>query len=201
MEQQGAPRLSVEAITPGSIDEVRDLVRQATRDGSTLMPAGSGSWLEAGGWGGEADRVVSMSGFGGILHYEPADLTLTAGAGLPWSELETAVRANGQWLPVDPPGVRSGTVGGLVAAGGAGSLRGLYGAVRDVVLGVEAVTGGGHLLELGARVVKNVAGYDLVRLLTGSRGAWPSSPPSPFASSPSPSPMPRWCIGARTRRW
>ncbi len=156
---------------PGGPEELAELVGAARADGRRLAPAGAGTWLDGGGWGRPADAVVSMRRMDTTVHYEPADLTLTVGAGMEWSALSTALDAEGQWLPLDPPGVTSATVGGVVAAGMSGSLRTLYGAVRDNVLGIEGVTGEGRVLRFGGRVVKNVAGYDLVRLLTGSRGS------------------------------
>ncbi|MDH3224945.1 MAG: FAD-binding protein, partial [Gemmatimonadota bacterium] len=156
---------------PGSPEELAELVGGARSAGRRLVPAGAGTWLDGGGWGRPADAVVSMGRMNAMVHYEPADLTLTVGAGMAWSTLSETLDGEGQWLPLDPPGVSSATVGAVVAAGMSGSLRTLYGAVRDNVLGIEGVTGEGRILRFGGRVVKNVAGYDLVRLLTGSRGS------------------------------
>ena len=156
---------------PGNLDEVGALVRVANETGTRLLPAGRGTWLRAGGWTGEPGVIVSTERLNAVTHYEPADLTLTAGAGLAWEEMEVVLRANGQWLPVDAPGVAAGTLGGVVACGIPGPLRGRYGAARDHLLGLEVVTGAGRVLRLGGRVVKNVAGYDLVRLFAGSRGS------------------------------
>jgi len=103
--------------------------------------------------------------------YEPADLTFTAGAGTAWMALQDATRSNGQWLPLDPPGVEDGTLGAMVATGAAGPLRLAYGAPRDHVLGVTLVSGDGRILRWGGRVVKNVAGFDVTRLSVGSWGA------------------------------
>ena len=158
-------------VFPESVDEVREAVREANRAGVSVAPAGCGSWLRAGGWGHDADVAISTLRLNEVRHYEPAELTMTAGAGLRWDALASAAGANGQWLPVDSPGSREGTLGGLVAAGVSGPLRGPFGAVRDNVLGVEVVAGDGRVLRFGGRVVKNVAGYDVVRLLTGSRGS------------------------------
>ena len=158
-------------VFPGSVEEVRALVRVANETGTRLLPAGRGSWLRAGGWTGGGGVIVSTDRLGAVRHYEPADLTLTAGGGLGWRELDTLLRPNGQWLPVDPPGAGSGTLGGVVGSGVSGPLQARYGAARDNVLGMEVVTGDGRVLRFGGRVVKNVAGYDLVRLFTGSRGS------------------------------
>lgn len=164
---------AVEAVLfPTDTDEVRALVREANETGTDLLPAGNGSWLDAGGWTGvRGGVVVSTARLDTLFHYEPADLTLTAGAGLGWRKLAAVLEPNGQWLPWDAPGVAAGTLGGVVACGGSGPLSVRYGAIRDNVLGLEVVTGNGRLLRIGGRVVKNVAGYDLVRLFTGSRGS------------------------------
>ena len=158
-------------LLPASAEEVLAVVRVANETGTPLLPAGNGSWPGGGGWTGGGGMVVSTARLDSIAHYEPADLTLTAGAGLGWWKLAAAVEPNGQWLPVDAPGVGAGTLGGAVACGVSGPLAARYGRVRDNVLGLEVVTGEGRLLRIGGRVVKNVAGYDLVRLFTGSRGS------------------------------
>ena len=156
---------------PSDPEAVAATVREARAKGERLAPAGAGTWLTGGGWVGTADAVLSVGKLNESLHYEPADLTLTVGAGMAMADLSSMVAEHGQWLPLDPPGVATGTVGGMVASGLSGSLRSAYGAVRDNVLGLQCVTGEGTLLNVGGRVVKNVAGYDLVRLLTGSRGS------------------------------
>ena len=156
---------------PESVEEAAAIVRAANEAGTRLLPAGLQSWLGAGGWTRPADVTVSCARLGAVRHYEPADLTLTADAGLGLAELDDILRPNGQWLPADAPGAGAGTLGGLVACGVSGPLQGRYGALRDNVLGLDVVTGSGRVLQIGGRVVKNVAGYDLVRLFTGSRGS------------------------------
>ena len=167
-----SPDVPVEAVVfPETVEEVQETVRAAAASGVQLVPAGRGTWVRAGGWVAEAAVAVSTARMNAVRHYEPADLTMTAGAGLGWEELTARLAPHGQWLPVDSPGSRDGTLGGVVACGTSGPLRARYGAVRDNVLGLEIVTGDGRRLRLGGRVVKNVAGYDLVRLATGSRGS------------------------------
>ena len=164
--------VAAEAVLfPADTDEVRAVVRAANETGTPLLPAGNGSWPGAGGWTDGGGVVVSTARLDSVVHYEPADLTLTAGAGLGWRKLGALLEPGGQWLPVDAPGAGEGTLGGVVACGVPGPLKGRYGGVRDNVLGLEVVTGEGRVLRIGGRVVKNVAGYDLVRLFTGSRGS------------------------------
>lgn len=158
-------------LTPESAAETQDVVRAAREAGSRLLPAGRETWLGAGGWARDGGKVVSTSQLDTVHHYEPADLTLTAGAGIGLDHLAKIVEPNRQWLPFDAPGSDAGTLGAAVASGASGPLRTRYGATRDNVLGLEVVTGDGRTLRIGGRVVKNVAGYDLVRLFTGSRGS------------------------------
>lgn len=163
---------SPEAVLfPESTEEVQAVMRSAIKSGVRLLPAGSGGWLGAAGWGREADAIVSTALMDSVVHYEPADLTLTAGAGLEMAALAELAGRSGQWLPMDGPGCAEGTLGAAVACGVPGPLQGRYGGVRDNVLGLEVVTGDGRILRAGGRVVKNVAGYDMVRLFTGSRGS------------------------------
>ncbi len=156
-------------VAPPSVEALADLLGRASEEGWRVLPAGLGTWLDGGG-GGEAELVVSVSRLQGMEVYEPGDLTFTAGAGTPMATLEEATAANGQWLPLDPPGSRRGSLGALVAVGRAGSLSADYGTPRDHVLGVTLVSGDGRVLRWGGRVVKNVAGFDMTRLSIGSWG-------------------------------
>jgi len=156
---------------PESVAATQAIVRDARENGSTLLATGRRTWQGAGGWTRSADALVATTGLDGLDHYEPADLTLTAGAGLGIDRLAEIVEAHGQRLPFDSPGCGDGTLGAVVASGASGPLQTHYGAARDNVLGLDAVTGDARVLRIGGRVVKNVAGYDLVRLFTGSRGS------------------------------
>ncbi len=184
-----APGVVADAVFfPRSADEVQALVEAANETGASVLPAGRGSWLAPGSRVREARIVLSTARLDRLESYEPADLTLTAGAGRRLRsprasgmdasasgrgtpDLVSKLSASGQWLPLDTPGALGGTIGGLVATGAPGPMAGKYGGVRDNVLGLDMVTGDGRRLKFGGRVVKNVAGYDLVRLATGSRGS------------------------------
>ena len=116
-------------------------------------------------------EVLATNAWRGIVSYEPTELVVTARAGTPLVELETALREKGQCLPFEPPHFGAGaTVGGMVAAGLSGPRRSAVGAVRDYVLGVKMLDGKGELLAFGGQVMKNVAGYDVPRLMAGSLG-------------------------------
>ena len=114
---------------------------------------------------------LELGALAGISSHEPSELVVTVRAGTPLAELESALAAHGQCLPFEPPRFApGGTVGGMVAAGLAGPARASAGGVRDYVLGATMLDGRGELLSVGGQVMKNVAGYDVSRLLAGSMG-------------------------------
>ncbi len=114
---------------------------------------------------------LDVTAYSGILSYEPTELVITARAGTPLAEVESAMREHGQMLGFEPPHFSGGaTLGGCVAAGLSGPRRAYAGSVRDFVLGVRVLDGRGNNLAFGGQVMKNVAGYDVSRLLTGSLG-------------------------------
>jgi glycolate oxidase FAD binding subunit len=123
-------------------------------------------------YGGEpAGEPLDMSGLAGITSYEPTELVVTARAGTPLSHVESVLEQSGQCLPFEPPRFApGGTLGGMVAAGLSGPARASVGSVRDHVLGVTMLNGRGELLTFGGQVTKNVAGYDVSRLMVGSLG-------------------------------
>ncbi len=154
---------------PVATAEVRDVVREAIAHRAPLRIRGSGTWMSAGAPVDGAEEI-SLSGVGGIVDYVPGDLTLTARAATPLSEIASATGAERQWLALDPFGHPSGTLGATVATASTGPLAAAFGSPRDAVLGIEVVTGTGAIVRGGGRVVKNVAGFDLCRLFTGSWG-------------------------------
>ena len=152
-----------------STDDARDALRDAMRTGTPLYVAGAGTWAGAGA-PCSATTTLSMRGLTGITEYIPGDLTITALAGTSLAELSHATATHGQWIGLDPHGSRYGTIGATIATGSSGPLAHAFGSPRDLMLGLEAVTGYGEVVSPGGRVVKNVAGFDLVRLYTGSWG-------------------------------
>lgn len=118
-----------------------------------------------------AGEVLDTRSHRGIVHYDPTELVLTARAGTPLRQVEAALHEAGQMLPCEPPHLGpDATLGGMVAAGLSGPRRPWAGAVRDYVLGTRVITGHGKLLRFGGEVMKNVAGYDISRLMVGSFG-------------------------------
>ena len=156
-------------VAPASVDDVRSAVRDAMRDETPLHILGAGSWPAAGA-PIEASRTLSLAALRGVIAYVPGDLTITAWAGTSLAELAHETAAHGQWLGLDPAGDRQGTIGATIATASCGPLAHAFGTPRDLVLGLDAVTGYGDSVRPGGRVVKNVAGFDLVRLYTGSWG-------------------------------
>jgi len=138
--------------------------------------AGTALRLRGGGtkdfYGGELrGEVVEMGAYAGIVAYEPKELVLTVRAGTPLADVEAALAQERQMLPFEPPHFGDGaTIGGAVAAGLSGPRRPYAGAVRDFVLGTRIVNGKGEDLSFGGRVIKNVAGYDVSRLMAGALG-------------------------------
>jgi glycolate oxidase FAD binding subunit len=160
-------------ITPGSTEEVARLMAWANRNHAGVLPLGAAREWPASVDRPRADRhcvVLSTARLTGVETYEPADLTLTAGAGTPVHAIDETLRAHAQWMPFDPPWMEDRTLGGLAASGESGPLWAGYGELRNHVLGMTVVTGDGRVLRLGGRVVKNVAGYDLIKAMVGSRG-------------------------------
>ncbi|QHI99023.1 glycolate oxidase subunit GlcE [Xylophilus rhododendri] len=152
-----------------SVNELVDRVRAAAADKQPLRIRGGGTKDFYGH--PVAGEMLETGGLSGIVDYEPSELVVTALAGTPLAELEAALAERGQCLPFEPPRFGAGgTVGGMVAAGLAGPARASVGSVRDYVLGTQLLNGKAELLDFGGQVMKNVAGYDVSRLLAGSLG-------------------------------
>ena len=151
------------------MSDLSALIRDAAAAGRGVRVIGAGTWTQ-GGRPVSSATTISVGDDRGIVEYVPGDLTLTARAGTRLSEIGTATRAQGQWLPLEPWGTDAGTIGATVSTATSGPHAHAMGLPRDVVLGLEFVTGTGDVVRSGGRVVKNVAGFDLTRLLVGSWG-------------------------------
>ena len=154
---------------PGALDALIERIRVAARHGTALCIRGGGTKdFYGGACTGEPLDVTPLAG---VRSYEPSELFVTVGGGTPLAELEALLAGQGQCLPFEPPRLgRGGTVGGMVAAGLSGPARASVGSVRDYVLGATLVNGRGELLTFGGQVMKNVAGYDVSRVLAGAMG-------------------------------
>lgn len=163
------PSVAMDSATTSHIKALSDRIRSAAHDKTPLRIRGGGSkdfyGLTLQG------ELLDIRALSGIVSYEPSELVVTALAGTPLAELEATLAAQGQCLAFEPPHFGAGsTVGGMVAAGLSGPSRANVGAVRDFVLGLEMINGQGEVLRYGGQVMKNVAGYDVSRLMAGSWG-------------------------------
>ncbi len=152
-----------------TVQELSRTVSEAREACSRLRIVAGGSWLDA-GRPTECDVTLDVSALSGIVDYVPGDFTLTARAGTTLLELDEVTRSHGQFVPLDPFGSRTGTLGATLATASAGPRAASAGTPRDVALGVTFVDGTGAVVSSGGRVVKNVAGFDLVRLAIGAWG-------------------------------
>jgi glycolate oxidase FAD binding subunit len=157
---------------PADTAAVRDAVHDAASMRSALRVVGRGTWLDGGHPVAPDARPIRVDALDGITAYVPGDLTLTARAGTSLSTIEAATAAKNQWLPLDPfaSAEHGGSIGATIATASAGPLAHAVGLPRDIVLGLEVVTGEGVIIRTGGTVVKNVAGFDLTRLFTGAWG-------------------------------
>jgi glycolate oxidase FAD binding subunit len=166
-----------DTVKPRDAAEVEQAVNWALAGGKTLEIVGRGS-KRAIGRAAQWDATLDLSALSGVTLYEPAELVLSARSGTPLAEIETLVAANGQEFAFEPMDYgpllggtpRADTIGGVLAANLSGPRRIKAGAARDHFLGVHAVSGRGETFKSGGRVVKNVTGYDLCKLLAGSWG-------------------------------
>ena len=157
-------------VEPESVDELCEVLRLAASMSLNVVPEGAGTWLDAGNLLRRPDLLVKMTRMTRIVEHEPADLVATAQAGLSLADFNREAAQAGQWLPLDPPDAGSVTLGGVAATGAGGPQRLGYGTPRSYVLGMRIALADGRVIRAGGRVVKNVAGYDLCKLFTGSHG-------------------------------
>jgi glycolate oxidase FAD binding subunit len=153
-----------------STAEAADILRDAHDRHAGVRIAGRGTWAGRSSAVASSATMLDVSDLSGILEYVPSDLTLTARAGTTIAEIEAATAAHGQWCPLLPWGGDSGTLGATFATATCGPCSATLGAPRDHAIGLEFVDGTGAVVRAGGRVVKNVAGFDLTRLLVGSWG-------------------------------
>lgn len=165
------PDSQVECVVyPRTPEELAEIMACAHRNRWRVLPTGQASKL---GWGGLArgiDLVVSTERLDRLIEHAVGDLTVTVEAGMRFTHLEKSLAAAGQFIALDPAYRESASLGGVLATADTGSLRQRHGGVRDLCLGLSLVRADGKIAKAGGRVVKNVAGYDLMKLLTGSYG-------------------------------
>ena len=157
------------AVRAHTTQDVAAIIKDAAARRAPLHIVGRGHWLDAGAPARPA-TPLALDALSGIVEYTPGDLTLTARAGTTLSDITAVTAEHGQWLALDPFGTDDGTIGATIATASAGPLAHAFGTPRDVALGLEVVTGDGSIVRTGGRVVKNVAGFDLTRLMIGAWG-------------------------------
>jgi len=160
-------------VAPRSGEQVIQVMRLASSEHLSVIPAGAGTWIDAGNVLSSSDLIVTTRRMTRVISHEPADLVATAEAGVTLSEFQKHLAQAGQWLPIDPPDDANGgsvTLGGVVATGLGGTHSLGFGLPRSFVIGMKVVLADSRAIKAGGKVVKNVAGYDLCKLFTGSYG-------------------------------
>lgn len=158
------------AIRPASENELAEALRAAAQAGERVEVRGAGSKQRMGAPVQEAAVAVETLGLDRVRQYDPRDLTVSVEAGMRWRDFCALLAEHRQMAPLDPPCAETGTVGGVAAANLSGPRRRLYGAARDMVIGMRYATADGSVAETGGMVVKNVAGLDIHKALIGSFG-------------------------------
>jgi glycolate oxidase FAD binding subunit len=156
-------------VEPGSVQEISDVMKVAASEGLAVAPRGSGTKTHIGDPPRRLDLIVSTARMNEVLEHTPGDQIVRLEAGVKLEDLQEHVSGSDQMLAIDPP--ESGaTMGGIVAANSSGPRRYRYGTIRDLIIGITVVLQDGTVAKAGGKVVKNVAGYDLSKLFTGSLG-------------------------------
>ncbi len=158
-------------VFPNTTVSLSQLITFAHENKWRILPSGNGTKL---GWGGlseNVDLVVSTAKLNQVIDYAQEDLTITVESGVKLADLQAILAKNNQFLPINPSFPSDATVGGIMATADSGSWRQRYGGVRDLILGFSFVRFDGQIAKAGGKVVKNVAGYDLMKLFTGSYGS------------------------------
>jgi FAD/FMN-containing dehydrogenase len=172
---------------PASAVQAAEIVRFAAKEKLSVIPVGARSKLFCAPTPARYDVALDMTALDDVAHYDPADLTVSIGAGMPLAKLNTMLREQNQFLPLLVPYYTQATIGGTIAAGLDSSLRNAYGTPRDFLLGAEFIDGNGAQIKTGGRVVKNVTGYDFHKLLIGSCGTLAVITRLNFRTFPTPS--------------
>lgn len=159
------------AVRPASNEQVAEIVRFVAAERLAIVPTGARTKLGMGISLQRYDLALDMTGLDRVVAYDPDDLTLGVEPGVSLRKLSGVLAAHRQFLPLAVPFMSRATVGGTISSGVDSPLRQFYGTARDYVLGMEFVTGDGRLVKSGGRVVKNVSGYDLHKLMIGSLGS------------------------------
>jgi glycolate oxidase FAD binding subunit len=158
------------AVEPASVEEAAETMRALARDRLAVAFVGGGTDLELGAPPARLDAVLHTRRLARIREHAPSDQIVAVEAGMTLADLQRALAPHGQRLAIDPPFPERATIGGIVAANAFGPRRARFGPVRDLVIGITVIRADGAIARGGGKVVKNVAGFDLPRLLCGSLG-------------------------------
>ncbi len=157
-------------VAPAKAKSVSDVLKFAHAEGLSVIPRGNGTKMALGHPPDRADIVLLTARLNRITSHEPADMVATAQAGATLADFQAALGKENQWVPLDPPHAEA-TIGGIIATRSSGPCRHLFGATKDLVLGLQVAMADGTLTKCGGRVVKNVTGYDLNKMYVGSLGS------------------------------
>jgi glycolate oxidase FAD binding subunit len=158
-------------VFPGNVEEVSAVLAVCSKAGNAVVPWGGGVHMGLGGVPKKVDVVLGLGRLNRVLDHEPGDMTSAVQAGMPLADYQAHLSRHGQILGLDPPGGARATVGGILAANASGPRRLRYGTARDQLIGVRVVHADGTVTKGGAKVVKNVTGYDMNKLYVGSLGS------------------------------
>jgi glycolate dehydrogenase FAD-binding subunit len=159
-----------ESAFPSNPQELAEFLASASEEGKAVVPVGGGTKLSLGNVPERFDLGISTKNLTGIINYEPTDMTLSVWAGSKFGEINALLAGNGQTLPIDVASLERATIGGLIATGLAGPRRSGSPTFRDLLIGISAAHPSGTLTKAGGMVVKNVTGFDLMRVYLGSLG-------------------------------
>ncbi len=174
------------AVHPSTAEEVAAALKRAADGHASVVIRGAGTKIDWARPAAPIDVLLDMRRLNRVLAHEHGDLTATIEAGATLRDVNQALAQHRQWLPLDPPFADEATIGGILATNDSGPLRHRYGTPRDLVIGIQLATTDGVLAKAGGRVVKNVAGYDLSKLVTGSFGSLAAIVSATFKLSPIP---------------
>jgi glycolate oxidase FAD binding subunit len=177
---------AIDLVQPSTAGDVAAAMKRASDEGLSMVIRGAGTKIDWGRPAGRIDVMLDMRRLNRVLTHAHGDLTATVEAGATLRDVNDALSRLGQGLPLDPTFADEATIGGILATNDSGPLRHRYGAPRDLVLGVQLATTDGVLSKAGGHVVKNVAGYDLSKLVAGSFGSLAAIVSATFKLSPIP---------------
>ena len=185
------PLVPVAAVKPTNADEVAAVMAWAHRTGIAVYPSGGRTLTQLGNTPTRPGIALDLTGMNRLVDFQPADLTVIVEAGATVAQLDAALTQDGKHVPISAPLAERATVGGTLATGISGPVRSAYGLPRDWLIGVSVVGADGSQTKAGGKVVKNVTGYDLNRLYTGSLGTLAVITEATFKLAPAPT---EWAV-------